>query len=464
MLYVSKMIPTHEPGRFYAFGRVFSGTVRDGQRVRVMGANFVPGFQDDLHIVNIRRTVLMMARKVEDLEYCACGNTVGLVGIDQYLVKSGTISTHDSAYPIKAMKFSVAPVVRVAVQPKNPADLQKLIDGLGRLAKSDPCVQVSHEETGEHIIAGAGDLHLEICLKDLQDDFAKIPINQSPPVVSFRETVTALSHIVCLSKSQNKLNRLQFQALPLGNSLVESIESKEITPRMDMKARGKELQNRFGWDQTESRRVWSFGPDNEGPNLLVDMTKSAEYLQEAKEHLVAAFQWATRSGVLCNEPLRGVRFNIVDVVLHSDASHRNSGQITPAGRRALYASQLTAKPSLIEPVYLCELTTPLEASGAVYGVLSKRLGRAVDQQQREGTPLIVIKAYLPVMSSFGFDKELRLATSGQAFPQMIFDHWEEMEGDAWDDGSRVCETIAGVRKRKGLDQGIPDLSRFIDRL
>jgi elongation factor 2 len=463
MLYISKMVPAQEAGRFYAFGRVFSGTVSDGQRVRVMGQNFVPGSPDDLHIANIRGTVLMMARRVEALDSCPCGNTVGLVGVDHYLVKCGTISTHDAAHPIKAMKFSVSPVVRVAVQPKNPADLQKLIDGLRRLAKSDPCVQVSHEE-GEHVIAGAGDLHLEICLKDLQSDFAKIPIVQSPPVVSFRETVTALSHVICLAKSQNKLNRLQCQATPMGDELVAAIEAKEIVPRMDAKVRGKELQNRFEWDQSESRRVWSFGPDNDGPNLLVDVTKAAEYLQEAKEHLVSAFQSATRTGVLCNEPLRGVRFNIVDVMLHADASHRNGGQLIPAAQRAFYASQLTAKPTLMEPVYLCEITTPLETCGAVYSVLNKRLGRPVDQQQREGTPLIVIKAYLPVTSSFGFDKELRLATSGQAFPQMIFDHWEVIEGDPFEPGSRVAETIAEVRKRKSLDPAIPDLSRFMDRL
>jgi elongation factor 2 len=464
MLYISKMVPTPDRSRFFAFGRVFAGTVATGQRVRVMGANFVPGSKEDLHVTNIQRTVLMMGRKVENLQDCPAGNTVALVGIDQYLVKCGTISTSEIACPIKAMKFSVAPVVRVAVEAKFASDLPKLVEGMNRLAKSDPCVQVTHEETGEHIIAGAGELHLEICLKDLEEDFANIPIRKSPPVVSFRETVTELSRVVCLSKSANKLNRLHFQAQPLSKELVTAIESSEITPRMDQKTRAKELQNRFGWEQTDSRRVWSFGPDTDGPNLIVDTTKSAEYLQEVREHIIGGFQWVTKSGVLAEEPLRGVRFNCVDVMLHSDASHRNGGQMVPAGRRVLYASEMTASPVLVEPFYLAEITAPLTVCGGVHGVLSKRRGHAFDQQQREGTPLMIIRAYLPVMESFGFDKDLRGATSGQAFPQMIFDHWEELLGDPFEAGNKLGDVVRGVRKRKGLDENVPPLDRYLDKL
>jgi len=464
MLYVSKMVPSPDKGRFYAFGRIFSGTVATGQRVRVMGDNFVPGSKEDLHETNIQRTVLMMGRKNENLQDCPCGNTIGLVGIDQFLVKCGTLSTSPIAYPIKAMKFSVAPVVRVAVEPKNASDLTKLVEGLARLAKSDPCVLVQTEETGEHIVSGAGELHLEICLKDLEEDFACVPLIKSPPVVSFRESVTHLSDEVVLSKSANKLNRIMAQAAPLSDELISALETGVITPRMDQKLRAKELQNTYGWDQTEAKRVWSFGPDSSGPNLLVDTTKAAEYLQEVKEHLVSAFQWATKMGVLCDEPLRGVRFNIVEVYLHSDASHRNGGQIMPAGRRVLYASEYTAGPVLVEPVYLVEITAPLGVCGGVHGVISKRRGRAFDQTEREGTPLMSIKAYLPVLESFGFDKELRSATSGQAFPQMIFDHWEPLEGDPFTPGSRINAEIKAVRRRKGLSEEIPSLDRYRDKL
>jgi elongation factor 2 len=267
-----------------------------------------------------------------------------------------------------------------------------------------------------------------------------------------------------MSKSANKLNRIMCQATPLEDGLLAAIEAGEINPRMDVKTRAKELQNKYGWEQTDSRRVWGFGPDSNGPNLIVDTTKSAEYLQEIKEHLISAFQWATKMGVLCDEPLRGVRFNVVEVYLHSDASHRNGGQIVPTGRRVLYASEYTAGPTLIEPVYLAEITAPLLVCGGVHGVLSKRRGRAFDQTQREGTPLMTIKAYLPVLESFGFDKELRSATSGQAFPQMIFDHWEPLDGDAFAAGNRLNDQIRAVRKRKGLTEDIPPLDRYLDKL
>lgn len=156
MLYVSKMVPTSDKGRFYAFGRVFGGTVKTGGKVRIMGPNYVPGKKTDLYVKAIQRTVIMMGRYVEPVEDIPAGNTCGLVGVDQYLLKSGTITTSELAHNIRVMKFSVSPVVRVAVECKFPSDLPKLVEGLKRLSKSDPMVQTSIEESGEHIVAGAG--------------------------------------------------------------------------------------------------------------------------------------------------------------------------------------------------------------------------------------------------------------------------------------------------------------------
>ena len=250
MLYVSKMIPAQDKGRFFAFGRVFAGKVyvffffcfraffgfrlvsflslsvplflhlpctffvhfslslslslslalfslfkkknrqshhqptkpnqtknrnrsQTGVKVRIMGPNYIPGQKKDLYVKTVQRTVLCMGRRQEAVEDVPCGNTVAMVGLDQFITKNATLTGEkcEDAHPIKAMKFSVSPVVRVAVEPKVASDLPKLVEGLKRLAKSDPMVQCTIEETGEHIIAGAGELHLEICLKDLQDDF-----------------------------------------------------------------------------------------------------------------------------------------------------------------------------------------------------------------------------------------------------------------------------------------------------
>lgn len=152
------MVPTSDKGRFYAFGRVFAGTIATGQRVRILGPNYVPGKKTDLWVKNIQRTIIMMGRYVEQVQDIPAGNTCGLVGVDQYLLKSGTITTSDTGHCIKTMKFSVSPVVRVAVEPKNQADLPKLVEGMKRLSKSDPMVLCYTEESGEHIIAGCGEV------------------------------------------------------------------------------------------------------------------------------------------------------------------------------------------------------------------------------------------------------------------------------------------------------------------
>jgi elongation factor 2 len=213
-------------------------------------------------------------------------------------------------------------------------------------------VQCYTEESGEHIVAGAGELHLEICLKDLQDEYCGVELKTTDPVVSFRETVTDESNIVCLSKSPNKHNRLFCKAQPLSEQLQNEIEAGKVSPKDDVKVRARILAEEHGWDVNDARKIWCFGPDTSGANLLVDMTKAVQYLNEIKDSFVGAFQWATKEGVLCEENMRGIRFNVLDVTLHADAIHRGGGQIIPTARRVLYACELTAQPRLMEPVYL----------------------------------------------------------------------------------------------------------------
>uniref|UniRef100_A0A672I3P3 Elongation factor 2-like n=1 Tax=Salarias fasciatus TaxID=181472 RepID=A0A672I3P3_SALFA len=464
MMYISKMVPTSDKGRFYAFGRVFSGCVSTGLKVRIMGPNFTPGKKEDLFVKPIQRTILMMGRYVEPIEDVPCGNIVGLVGVDQYLVKTGTITTYEQAHNMRVMKFSVSPVVRVAVEAKNPADLPKLVEGLKRLAKSDPMVQCIIEESGEHIIAGAGELHLEICLKDLEEDHACIPLKKSDPVVSYRETVSEASDRTCLSKSPNKHNRLFMTCRPFPDGLAEDIEKGDVTSQQDLKVRARYLAEKYEWDVTEARKIWCFGPDGTGPNLLVDTTKGVQYLNEIKDSVVAGFQWAAKEGVLCEENMRAIRFEINDVTLHADAIHRGGGQIIPTARRVLYACQLTASPRLMEPVYLVEIQCPEQVVGGIYGVLNKKRGHVFEEFNVVGTPMFMVKAYLPVNESFGFTADLRSNTGGQAFPQCVFDHWQILPGDPSDPTSKPAQIVAEIRKRKGLKEGIPDLDNYLDKL
>lgn len=172
----------------------------------------------------------MMGRNIEPIEDVPAGNILGLVGVDQFLLKSGTLTTSETAHNLKVMKFSVSPVVQRSVEVKNANDLPKLVEGLKRLSKSDPCVLAYINEAGEHIVAGAGELHLEICIKDLEEDHAGVPLRVSDPVVPYRESVGAVSSMTALSKSPNKHNRLYVTAQPLDEEVSKDIESGKISP------------------------------------------------------------------------------------------------------------------------------------------------------------------------------------------------------------------------------------------
>jgi elongation factor 2 len=463
-MYISKMVPTSDKGRFYAFGRVFSGKIATGQKVRIMGPNYVPGKKTDLWVKNIQRTVIMMGRYTEQVADVPAGNTCALVGVDQYLLKSGTICTAEDAHCIKTMKFSVSPVVRCAVEPKNAADLPKLVEGMKRLAKSDPMVLCYTEESGEHIIAASGELHLEICLQDLQNDFMGTEVKVSDPVVSFRETCTGKSSETCLAKSANKHNRLFVEAEPLGSELCDAIDEGIVQAGTDSKTQGRQLADDFGWDVSEARKIWAFGPDGTGPNMFVDTTKGVNYLLEIKESVVGGFAWATQNGPLCEEQMRGCRFNLMDVVLHADAIHRGMGQVMPTARRVCFSSMMMAEPGLLEPVYLCNISVPQDAMGNVYGVLTRRRGHVFTEEQKPGTPMMTLLAYLPVMESFGFTADLRSQTGGKAFPQCSFDHWEPMSGSPYDAGTKCNEVVQAVRQRKGLPDGVPEMKKYLDKL
>jgi len=465
MMYVSKMVPTSDKGRFYAFGRVFSGTIATGQKVRIQGPYYKPGSKEDLHVKNIQRTVLMMGRTTEQMQDVPCGNTVALVGVDQYILKSGTITTLEDAHNIADMKYSVSPVVKVAVKAKDGKDLPKLVEGLKKLSKSDPLVVCTTEESGEHVIAGCGELHVEICLKDLKDEYAQCDFIVSDPVVSYRETVAEESNQTCLAKSPNKHNRIYLKAEPMDEELSKAIEDGVVGPKADPKERAKILCEKFDWDkQVAQTKIWCYGPETDGANLVVDATVGVQYLIEIKEHVNSAFQWATKEGPLCEENMRGIRFNLMDVTLHTDAIHRGAGQIMPPTRRCCFAAELTAKPTLQEPVFLVEITCPQEAMSGVYNCMNLRRGCVFEENQREGTPLVQVKAHLPVSESFGFVAALRQATSGQAFPQCVFDHWENLPGNPMEKGSKMEELILGIRKRKNLKVEMPALGDYLDKL
>jgi len=308
-------------------------------------------------------------------------------------------------------------------------------------------------------------LHLEIRSEELKAEYCGgIELITSDPVVSYRETVQETSTQICLSKSPNKHNRLYMTAEPLAKGLAEAIDQGKVGSRDDVKERAKILVSEFEMDPDAARKIWCFGPEGTGPNIMVDVSKGVQYMMEIKDSVVAAFDWATKDGVLCEENVRGIRWNIHDVTLHADAIHRGGGQIIPTARRCFYACMLTAAPAIMEPVYLVEIQCPEGAMGGIYGTLNRRRGHVFAEEQKIGTPLYMVKAYLPVMESFGFTADLRSHTSGQAFPQCVFDHWQAITGNPLDEKSKVGEIVTKTRTRKGLKAQVPGLDNYLDKL
>lgn len=431
----------------------------------MLGPNYKPGKKNDVYHGSIQRTVLMMGRKTEFVPDIPCGNTGALVGVDKYLTKTGTITDSEESHNIRVMKYSVSPVVRVAIQPKNAADLPKLIEGMKKLSKSDPLVVcINDEQTGQNIIAGSGELHVEICINDLCNEYAQIEIIRSTPIVSYNETVTIKGE-QCMSKSANKHNRLYCSAEPISGELATEIEAGRISLTMDRKEFAKIMTVDFSFDKNDVTKIWAFGPNDDGPNMIVDVTSGCQFMNEIKDSCVTGFNVISANGVVCDEPCRAMRFNVHDTNLHPDGIHRGGGQIIPTARRALYGAELLAGPKLQEPIFLVEITCPNDVVSTVYNVISLRRGDIEEEIMQSGAPITMIRGYLPVAESFGFTEYLRAETSGQAFPNCSFHHWQEMtENPLATVENRVTKIVADIRKRKGLKPDVPPIDDFRDKL
>jgi len=254
-------------------------------------------------------------------------------------------------------------------------------------------------------------------------------------------------------------------AEPLGDELVKAIDQNEVGPDDDVKARARKMAEEFKWEVGDARKIWSFGcPPDGKANLLVDMTKGVAYMSEIKDSCVGSFFQTSMAGVYCDEALRGVRFNLEDVTLHPDAIHRGAGQLMPTMKRAMYACEMKSEPALLEPIYLCDITVPNHSISGVYTTLNARRGMIEGKVDRPGTPMCQVKAFLPVLESFGFTNLLRQNTGGQAFPQMIFSHWAVIAGSPDEEGSMANKVVMDVRRRKGLKDSLPDFGDYFDKL
>lgn len=479
MVQITKLYAKQDYTGFDAFGRVYSGTIRQGQPVNVLGESYSLEDEEDMKKAEVSRLWIAESRYRIETNEVSAGNWVLIEGIDESIMKTATITdiTNTNAYIFKPLKFNTVSVMKVAVEPINPSELPKMLEGLRKINKSYPLSITKVEESGEHIVIGTGEIYLDCILHDLRKIFSGIEIKVSDPVVSFCETVVETSSLICFAETPNKKNKLTMISEPLEKGLAEDIENNQINLNQGMKKVSEFFKTKYQWDPLAARSIWAFGPDMNGPNILVDDSLPAEVdknlLNNVKDSVVQGFQWGTREGPLCEEPIRGVKFRILGAELAPEPLYRGGGQIIPTARRVTYSSFLTATPRLMEPVYYVEIQTPADCITAIYNVLSRRRGHVTKELPKPGTPLYTMKAFIPVIDSFGFETDLRSHTQGQAFCLSVFDHWEIVPGDPLDKtivlkplepspaAALAREFMIKTRRRKGLSEEV-SVQKFFD--
>lgn len=474
IIQVTKLYQTTDAAEFRAFGRVMSGTARPGARVRVLGESFSQDDDEDMVTAEIQDTWINETRYVVPTEGVPAGNWVLLGGVDGSIFKSATIvdiaAPAEELYIFAPVQHMTQSVLKLSVEPLNPTELPKMLEGLRKISKSYPLAVTKVEESGEHVIFGTGELYLDCVMHDLRSLFSEIEIRISDPVVRFCETVVETSAVKCYANTPNKKNKLTIICEPLEKGISEDIESGKLNLKSPPKVLAKQLQEQYGWDLLASRSVWAFGPDERGPNILVDDTLPSEVdkklLYSIRESISQGFQWGCREGPLCDEPIRNVKFRILDATIAPEAIQRGGGQIIPTARRACYAAFLMATPRLMEPIYAVEVQTPAESIAAIYTILAKRRGHVVQDAPKPGTPLFTVKAYIPVIDANGFETDLRVATQGKAFCLQMFSHWSIVPGSPTDQSIKLRplepapplglarDFALKTRRRKGLQDNI----------
>jgi elongation factor 2 len=422
-----------------ATGRLFSGTIKDGDEVYLIDAKRSGKVQSvNIYMGNTREVVGMLPS----------GNIPALLGLD-YAVAGETIATVKNIPPFESIKYVSEPVVTIAVEPKHPKDLPKLVEALRRLTVEDPNLIVKiNEETGETLMAGMGVLHLEIATSLLQE--AGLEITTTQPLINYRETVSSKAGPI-MSKSPNKHNKIFMRVESLHEDVIEMLRTGQIKEDMDKKVMAKILREK-GWNADEARSVAAIDP---GGNMLIDETKGVQFLQESMDSIRSGFDDVVHSGPIAHESLRGVKFVLHHFVPHEDPAHRGLAQLMPASRRSMLGSMLIAEPVLLEPVLGIEVKCPQEQIGTVAGILSGKRGKLLNVDQKG--IISIMQGEVPASETFDLSEIMRGGTAGKALWSTYFKDWQVVPQ------SILRSLVAETRKRKGLNPEPPNPDEFIDK-
>ncbi len=422
-----------------AIGRLFSGTLKDGDTINIIDAKREGRIQS----VNF-----FMGNQREQVGELGAGNIPALLGLTE--ARAGnTISSIKDIQMFEGIKYVSEPVVQIAIEPKHPKDLPKLVDILKKLTIEDPNLVVKiDQESGETIIAGMGVLHLDIATNLIRDQ--KVEIVTSEPLINYRETIRGSCEPI-MSKSPNRHNKIFMKVEPLEPAIADMIRTGEISDMKDKKE-VVTLLKKHGWDTDTCKRVMRF--DSRG-NVMINATKGVQFVQESTDSILSGFDDVTKEGPLAKEQLRGCKFLFTHFTPHEDPAHRGLSQLGPASRRACMGATLMAQPALLEPILGIEVRVPPDMVGNVAQVLSGKRGKVLDMAQKG--IISIVTGEIPASETFSLSDDMRGQTAGKAMWNTFFKLWAEIPK------SIMATAVQDIRKRKGLAPDPPKAEDFIDR-
>ena len=357
-----------------ATGRLFSGKITAGDEVYLVGAK---------KEYRTQQVSMYMGAFREIVDQINAGNIAALLGVEQARAGETLVnnSHKDTMIPFEHIKYISEPVITVALEPTHPKDLPRLIQAMQQLTIEDPNLTATiSQETGEYLLSGIGELHLEIATKLLKDYAGgDLEIITSSPIVVYRESATAKG-IAAQAKSPNRLNKLRIQVEPLEDQIIQLIENGELTEDTNPKQISTILQKTGNWTTNEAQNVLTI---EKHKNILINTIQETQLTQETQDNIISGFKWACQSGPLCEEPMRGIKAKLIDAQLHDDPVHRGPAQLVPATRRATLGSFLTAKASLVEPIFKINVTVPAQWVGQVSSIIHDRKAESQRQNKKD---------------------------------------------------------------------------------
>ncbi|OWT33885.1 elongation factor EF-2 [Methanobrevibacter sp. 87.7] len=410
-----------------ATGRVYGGQIQKGTEVYLVGSHSKS---------RVQQVGVYFGPERVNTDSVPVGNIVYIAGARGAIAGETICSPDNHIKEFEGLDHISEPVVTVAVEAKNTKDLPKLIEVLRQVAKEDPTIHVEiNEETGEHLVSGMGELHLEVISYRINEK--GVEITTSEPIVVYRETVGGTAGPV-EGKSPNKHNRFYIEVEPMEPELFAAYQKGELK---EGKVKGKEAANDFmeyGLDKEEARRVW----DVYSKSMFINMTRGIQYLDEVKELLIEGFESAMDQGPIANEICMGLKFKLVDAKLHEDAVHRGPAQVLPAIRKAIYGAIMLAKPALLEPMQKVFINVPQDYMGSCTREVQNRRGTIVNMGQHND--MVTIESKVPVAEMFGFAGDIRSAAEGRCLWSTENAGFERLPHEL------QGKIIREIRERKGL--------------